>query len=160
MIDLADEAVAGHLHSGCGLLVGTIGTDGRPRAARAWGLTIVDPGARRVRLLIEADDVLTLANLRAGGRVAITGTSVQTFTSIQLKGRCVAIEAPTEADEARRVQYTRDFLDDITVHEGYPMEALERWADHRVVPCVVEVDSSFDQTPGPSAGVATGATGL
>jgi len=154
MIDLGDEAVTSHLHSGCALLVGTIGADGQPWASRGWGLTVIDADAGRLRLLVEADDPETVARLRAGGRVAITATSVINFKSIQVKGRGVAIVELTEDDQRRRDQYVHDLVHDIHSVEGYAKDVLESWARRRVVPCIVEVDTSFDQTPGPSAGAA------
>jgi len=154
MINLGDATTAEYLHSGCALLVCTVGADGHPRAGRAWGLTVVDAEAGRVRLLVEADDHITVANIRGGGAVAITATSVMTFRSMQLKGRGLGIEQPTPEDGAKRDQYTHDFLRDVYATNSYDMDIMERWARRPIVASLIEVDSSYDQTPGPSAGVA------
>jgi hypothetical protein len=154
MIDLGEATTTEYLHSGCALLVCTVGADGRPRGSRAWGLTVVDAEAGRVRLLVEADDHITVANIRGGGAVAITATSVVTFRSMQLKGRGLGIEQPTPEDFAKRDQYTQDFLSDVHTVNRYPMEMMERWARRHIVASLIEVDASYDQTPGPSAGVA------
>jgi len=132
----------------------TVGADGHPRASRAWGLTVVDAHAGRVRLLVEADDHITVANIRGRGAVAITATNVMTFGSMQLKGRGLGIEQPTAEDTAKRDQYTHDFLDDVHAANSYPMDVMERWAGRRIIAALIEVDSLYDQTPGPSAGVA------
>ena len=151
-----DQPMIDYLHSGCAVLVGTVDAVGRPHASRGWGLTVLDPQAGRVRLLLDAADVVTLANVLPGAPVAITTASVPTLHSVQLKGRVVLVEPADETDEAKRVQYTDDFTHDIHRTDGDPMEMLVRWADRHVVACVVDVDSSFDQTPGPTAGSLLG----
>jgi hypothetical protein len=154
MIDLDDPATVAFLHSGCALLVSTVDGDGMPHAGRAWGLTVVDAGKGLLRVLLEADDAVTVANVYAARPIAVTATNVIDFHSIQLKGRPVSVEVRTPVDEAKQVQYTTDFLADVHEVDSYPIDLMERWAARTVVPCLVTVDSSFDQTPGPSAGVA------
>lgn len=151
-MDVFDESTIEFFHAGCSLLVGTADVTGRPHAGRGWGLTVLDPHSGRVRLLVDADDTTTLANLQPGAPVAITTASVPTLHSVQMKGRVALVEAATEADEAKRVQYTTDFTNDIHKTDGDPLEIVTRWAARPVVACIVDVDSSFDQTPGPSAG--------
>jgi hypothetical protein len=155
MIDLADPATSQFLHSGCALQICTVEPDGRPHAGRAWGLTVVDAEAGLIRLLVEADDAVTVTNLRDGRAMSLTATNVTNFHSMQLKGRGLTIDVPTEADEAKHAQYTNAFLMDVHHSNGYAMELMQRWAGRPVVPGLVTVDSSFDQTPGPSAGAAT-----
>lgn len=140
------------LHSGCALLVGTADVIQRPHASRAWGLTVVAADPLRVRLLVDAADATTLANLQPGALVAITAASVLTLRSLQMKGHVVRTEAADEADEAKRVQYTADFANDIHTTDGDPLTAILPWANRDVVACLVEVEATFDQTPGPSAG--------
>lgn len=147
-----DDEMIRFLHTGCALLVGTVAADGTPHAGRAWGLEVVDAAAGRIRLLVEADDAVTLANLQLGAPVAVTGADVRTLHSIQLKGRVVAVGAATEADEARRVRYTDDFIADIHDTDGMAPGPLHSWARTRIVACDIDASASFDQTPGPAAG--------
>lgn len=147
-----DEAMIEFFHAGCSLLVGTVDATGKPHAGRAHGLTVLDAQSERVRLLVDLDDTTTVANLQPGARVAITTASVPTLHSVQMKGHVVRVEEATDADEAKRIQYTADFTNDIHKTDGDPLEMIQRWADRRIRACVVDVDSSFDQTPGPSAG--------
>ena len=147
-----DESMIEYLHSGCALLVGTVDETGRPHAGRGLGLTVLDPDGGRVRLLVDAEDSATLANLRQGAMVAITTASVLTLQSFQMKGRLALVEAGTESDDAKRIQYATDFINDIHNTDGDAVEVLERWALRPIVACIVDVDSWFDQTPGPSAG--------
>jgi hypothetical protein len=160
MIALDDPGTVAFLHSGCALLISTVDGDGVPHAGRAWGLTVVDPATGLLRLLLEADDAVTVANVYAARSIAVTVTNVANFHSIQLKGRPVSVEVRTSEDEAKQIQYTTDFLADVHEANAYPIDLMERWADRPVVPCLIAVDSSFDQTPGPSAGVAIDRTTL
>jgi predicted pyridoxine 5'-phosphate oxidase superfamily flavin-nucleotide-binding protein len=149
-----DESVIEFLHSGCAVLVGTVDSEGTPHACRAWGLTVVDATNERLRLLADADDRVTMANLTPGAMVAITVAGVATFRSMQMKGCVVGTDTLTDADLAKQAQYTDDFVHDISLIDRVPEALLRRWSDRRVVPFLVDIDSSFDQTPGPSAGCA------
>jgi hypothetical protein len=155
-MDVFDEATIEFFHSGCSLLVGTVDTTGKPHAGRGSGLTVLDPQSGRVRLLVNLDDAPTVANLQPGAHVAITTASVRTLYSVQMKGQVVCVETATETDEAKRDQYTTDFTNDIHEIDGDELEMLHRWTACRIVACVVDVDSLFDQTPGPSAGTPMG----
>jgi hypothetical protein len=158
MIDLGDDDVSAFLHSGCALIVGTLGADGQPCASRGWGLTIVDVDAGLIRVLVEADDATTIANIHAGGPIAVTATDVTSYRSMQLKGTPVRLETATAEDLAKRDEYTTDFTQKIHETDGYPLASLQHaFARDHVVPCIIEVDSTFDQTPGPRAGMAIGA---
>ncbi len=136
--------------------MGTVGPDGAPYASRAWGLTLIATATSPVRLLLDAADATTLANLERegdhGGRIAITGADVRTLRSFQLKGRVVAFEAVTEADHQKADRYCDDFFTDIEVTDGTPRVLTERLRPARYVACTVEVEEAFDQTPGPQAG--------
>lgn len=140
--------------------MGTVGPDGAPYASRGWGLTLTATATATspVRLLLDADDVVTLANLERvgghGGRIAITGADVRTLRSFQLKGRVLAIEAVTDADHEKADRYCDDFFTDILVTDGTPRVLTERLRPARFVACTVEVEEAYDQTPGPQAGSA------
>ncbi len=109
-----------------------------------------------MRLLLDASDDATLANLRRdgdhGGRIAITVADVRTLRSFQLKGRVAALDPATEADREKADRYCDDFFTDIEVTDGTPRVLTERLRPARYVACTVEVEEAFDQTPGPHAG--------
>ncbi|HEY7626293.1 MAG TPA: hypothetical protein VH761_04470 [Ilumatobacteraceae bacterium] len=152
-----DESMIEFLQSGCSWVVATLDSEGRPHAGRGWGVTVLDPVNGRVRLVADADPV-TVAHLRPGAAIALTGAVVSTLRSTQLKGHVVHVEAMTATDEARRVQHTTALLTEIHNFDGDPIEMLQRWATRPLVACEIDVESSFDQTPGPSAGTPLGAT--
>lgn len=139
---------------GCALVIGTVGPDGSPHASRGWGLTLTPATASPVRLLLDAGDAVTLANLRreGDGRVAITGADVVTLRSFQLKGRVVAIDDADAEDRAKVDRYCDDFFTDIEATDGTPRVLTERLRPAAYVACTVEIDEAYDQTPGPGAG--------
>jgi hypothetical protein len=140
------------IDDGAGLVVGTVGHDGEPRATRAWSATIVDPDERRIRIVVGADDPVTVDNLGVGATMALNGADVRTFRSVQLKGRIVAVEAATADDlDIARVQSDR-FLQAVHETDGNPLEQLRRILPVDVVAVEMTVDEMYDQTPGPEAG--------
>lgn len=147
-----DDSTIQFLHGGCSLLVGSVRPDGRPHGGRGWGLTVTDRHRGHVRLLLNANDTITVGNLQPGAAVAICTADVETLHSLQLKGRVLAVEPANAVDVAKREQYTADFTGDIHRTDGDPLELLLRWASCPITACVVELDEVFDQTPGPSAG--------
>jgi hypothetical protein len=142
------------IEDGAGLVVGTVGDDGEPRATRAWSVTLVDPDERRVRVVVSADDEVTVANLRVGTTMALNGADVRTLRSVQLKGRVVAVEAagPDDLDSAR--DQSERFLQAVHDTDGNPLEQLRRILPIEVVVVEVVVVEMYDQTPGPDAGGA------
>ncbi len=149
---MLDDSTIQFLHGGCSLLVGSVSPDGRPHGGRGWGITVTDRHLDQVRLLLNANDTITVGNLQPGAAVAICTADVETLHSLQLKGRVLAVESANEADLVKRQQYTADFTSDIHRTDGDPLELLNRWAACPIIACVVELDAVFDQTPGPSAG--------
>jgi hypothetical protein len=149
-MSFASELMA-MIDSGAGLVVATVSDDGEPRADRAWAAAVVDENRRRVRFVMSADDPAVVRNLEAGS-VSLTGAEVVTYQSIQLKGRPVVVEPPTDDDvEMARVQ-TASFFAAVHRADGNPVEALSRMLPLQMVAVEMIVEETFDQTPGPSAG--------
>ncbi|MGZ4693887.1 MAG: pyridoxamine 5'-phosphate oxidase family protein [Acidimicrobiales bacterium] len=140
------------LQSGCAAIVGTVGPDGYPHAGRAWGLDVVDAGRGTLRMLIDADDELTVDHLSGDGAVAITAANVPTLRSVQVKGRSLGVEPATAADDARAQRFCDEFFTDIVETDGTERILVERLVPLRYLVCHVQVEEIFDQTPGPSAG--------
>lgn len=139
------------------LIVGVVDAEGRPRAVRGWGMTVVgtgDAGGALLRLLVDERDTDAVAHLPGGGAIAVTGADVPTLRACQVKGRVIAVEAPTAEDRALADRHRRNLSGVIADTDGYAVETvLKSWTDD-VVACVLEVDELFDQTPGPAAGAA------
>jgi Pyridoxamine 5'-phosphate oxidase len=140
------------LESGCALIVATVSVDGEPRATRGWGLDVL--GENQVRILLEADDHVTLEHLASHDSIAITSTSVRTLHSMQLKGRALRIEPATDDDRRRAARFCDDFFSDIVAIDGYDRALLDRLVPADYVTCTVAVEAAYDQTPGPRAGAS------
>jgi hypothetical protein len=149
-----DDETTTFLQSGCALIVGTVAPDGMPHAARAWGLDVEERGPFPVlRLLLDVDDQVTLDSMVAGGRVAVTATSVRNLRSMQLKGRSLGLDPDRPDDQERADRYTEQFFADITETDGTDPELLESFRPFGVRACRLRVEERFVQTPGPEAGV-------
>jgi hypothetical protein len=149
---MIDPETAALLESGCSISVATVGPDGAPHASRGYGLTVLgDRG--HVRLLLDADDRSTLANLGGGGPISVTGVSIPTLRAVQLKGQ---VEEPTVTSEAtdiaRAAAHLDRFFSDVNRIEGTPVALLERLRPSAFAVCTITVGEVFDQTPGPDAG--------
>jgi hypothetical protein len=148
-----DPDSAALIEGGSSLIVGTVGSDGAPRATRGWSALIVDQGPpARVRMLVSETDTDALADLDATGAIAVTGADVPTLRSVQFKGQVVAVEDPTDDDLARCERYIDALFSDIVRADGARREVLVRWIPTGYRAVVIEVAERFDQTPGPGAG--------
>jgi hypothetical protein len=147
-----DAQTVALLESGCSICVATVGPDGAPYASRAFGITVA-PERSHLRLLLDADDEGTLANLRRGCAIAITGVDVATMRAIQVKGvtdeprRTVA-----PSDVARATAHIDTLIANIHGLEQTPTGLIERIRPVAFAVCTVAVTEVFDQTPGPVAG--------
>jgi hypothetical protein len=141
------------IEAGAGLILGTVDDDGAPRGIRAWGARVVDVEARRVRIVLTADDRRVVDNL-AGGKAAFTAADVRTLRSVQLKGRVVTVEPPTPDDVALTRSQIDRFFEVVNKTDGNPLEQLELMLPTEMVAIEVVVDEEYDQTPGPTAGAA------
>ncbi len=144
--ELADRMAAG-----MSLLIGTACADGAPHAGRVWGVEVLDLSGR-LRVLLDADDPRTIANVARGGRVAFTASEVHTHLTFQMKGRAVRVESATARDVAIADTWAKGFLDAITAFDGYDRQSLEQWRQTDCVAAEIEVFELFDQAPGPKAG--------
>lgn len=145
-----DDDLVPFLESGCALVIGSVSADGAPFAARGWGLDVLDPAAGRIRLLVAAADLPSL-----GPAIAVTGASVRTLRSVQLKGTVEVVEERADAaDEERSARYRDDFFGTVADADGTPRATLDRLQPGALAALRIAVDELYDQTPGPGAGAA------
>jgi hypothetical protein len=157
-VQVLDAEVVALVEGGCGLIVATVGHDGSPHATRGWGLDVVSAEPCRVRFLLDADDTRARDDLAGGHPIAITCADVPTLRSVQLKGTSAGVAPAVAGDDERKARYAGAFYSDIHSTDGTPMHVLVRITPDEVVAVLVDVVEVFDQTPGPGAGRAVGAT--
>jgi hypothetical protein len=148
-----DAKTRAFFESGAPFVVGTVSAAGEPCATRGWGLAVVS-GATTCRLLLDADDVVSLRNLAETGRIAVTAADVRTLASVQFKGRVEAINAVTPADEELAAHFCDLFYEAVEATDGTPRADLDRMTPAAFIACTVAVAEFFDQSPGPAAGSA------
>jgi hypothetical protein len=150
---LAPETTA-FLEGGCSLIVGTVGADGAPTAARGWGLTVLAREQAECRLLLDATATRTQDDLRATGVIAVTAADVPTLHALQLKGRVSELGPGTAADSERAAQFAAAFFRDVHETDGTELAVLQQLFPDEFVAVVVQFAEVYDQTPGPHAGAA------
>jgi hypothetical protein len=89
--------------------------------------------------------------------LAVTVTDVRTLDSVQFKGPASAPEPATDEDLEAVERYCTAFFDAVREIDGIPRELMERLLPRAFATCVVEVEHTYDQTPGPKAGTPVGA---
>ena len=137
------------LESGGSAVVGTVDGDLLPDSTRAWGVQVKGD---RLRFLLPAASTRSVANLRAGGPVALTVTEVLHLRSVQVKGRAAVVEEPAPDDLARSQRYRAEFFRAVHEADGSDIALLERMAPDALVAVECTIEAAFDQTPGPGAG--------
>lgn len=147
-----DESIQTVVEAGSPLILATASADGRPHAARGWGITAVDSARGLIRVLLDADDPVTVANAKLGGPIALTAADVVSLRSVQFKGKCVSVEPATDADRDSSARYCDKFFADVEQTDGTPRVKLERLVPNDLLAVIVEVRELFNQTPGPRAG--------
>ena len=147
---IADEDAA-LLEGPSSLIVGTVDETGLPDATKAWGVAVA-PDRERMRVVLSSDEERTLANARSTGVFALTATNVDTFVSVQVKGRVESVEPESDADRACREQHIDGFKCALNQSDGTPIEILSRIEPCGFVTVVATIEEAFDQTPGPTAG--------
>lgn len=152
---MIDQQLDGAIAAGNGLIVGSVGSDGEPRATRAWSAVVTNHTTRHVRVVVSADDPATEEHLN-GGVLALTGAHILTLQATQLKGPVVAVEEPTASDIHTMAAHSTAFFDAVMATDGNPIELLQRLLPTRVVAVEFLVEEIYDQSPGPGAGERLG----
>ena len=133
-------------------VVGTVDATGAPHATRAWGAWVLG-GGTRLRFLLPAADSRAAADLVATGQVAFNATVVDTLRSVQVKGVRAVVEPATADDRVLHERFVRELFQALHDNDGSDIGALQHMRPADVVAVECDVESVFDQTPGPSAGV-------
>jgi hypothetical protein len=145
-----DAELAAHLQGPVSALLATTDATAVPDATRISGLVALD--GHRLRVLIASDATTARANATPGARVATLVTNIVTYRSIQLKGSVlIASPARTPGDLALVDHHVRSFVEASPI-VGIDPAVADRFFAIEVVPLVLEIDTLFDQTPGPGAG--------
>jgi len=136
---------------GVSLLVGTCGPDLAPDCVRAGGVRVWPDACRLTVLLPAATAAVSIANLAANPRLALTFSEIATHRTFQIKGAVLDVREGDESDRALALRYRTAFAAALATYGQLPRVALRI----SVWPCwAVDLDIAtvYAQTPGPSAG--------
>lgn len=146
-----DAALREHLLGGATIIVGAVDADGNPYASRGYGASPVSDDI--VHVFLDAGHTDLIGHVRGSGRLAVTSGNVFTFQSVQLKGGVEALGPATAGEHDTAVELTRRLISRIAQVENLPTAMFDYRIPPAFVTCTIRVDSIFDQTPGPMAGL-------
>jgi hypothetical protein len=149
-----DERNRAFLCDRAALIVGFVGPDGKPRAARGWGLQIPDDDPSRCRLLVDQREVPFLQHLVPGGLIAVTAADVVSLRSIGLKGPVESVGPVDQHDVDHHLVHCDRFFDDIEATDHTPRHLLDHFRPGPLAAVTFRAAQVFDQSPGPAAGRA------
>jgi hypothetical protein len=148
---LIDAMLKAFLEAEVTIYVGTRAADLTPEITMGWGMR-VQPEGREVDIFIDrAAGARTLENLRTSRLIAVTCASAITFQTVQVKGVCTEIEAPTQ-DDLVWVNGHREAYAEAVRFRGIPPHVSSSTWSRDVMRVRFLVNELFDQTPGPGAG--------
>jgi len=140
-----------YMESGVSLLVGSRDAALLPASARGFGVAVDAPSCTATVFLATAGTEVTLSNLRDNGQLALTLSRPLDHRSLQVKGHVLSIGETDE--QGRRIQdrYFSLFCEGL-VFSGHQEKLLRRIRYYPSHAVRFQIESMFDQTPGPGAG--------
>ncbi len=125
-----------------------------PSAARGFGCRVDDDGRRITVFLPCGRCADLLADLRAGGPVAVVFSRPSTHRTLQVKGLAATVTPLALGDRDVMLDYGRRFGEEIVMLEfddGFA-NAMTAGAGEDAVAAAFVPTAIYDQTPGPGAG--------
>jgi hypothetical protein len=151
---LLDEARAVFITQRVAMNVASCSAGRVPSLVRAHGCR-VSADRRRVTLFVSVPRATAvLADLRAGGAIAVVFSLPRTHETIQMKGARASIVPLEDGDATLMKTYVESFVDELC-RLGYRepfVRAMMSSADEESVGVMFEPTAAFVQTPGPNAG--------
>jgi hypothetical protein len=145
------EELARHLSVGSSLLVATRDARMRPALARCGAARLGPDGLLRLAIPVP-EGATVVANIEANGAIALTAALPITFRTLQVKG-ADAHRAPWPEQERWVDVHRRAFIEEAVRIGADRASVGEMWST-RFVSIAFTPAEVFDQTPGPSAGLA------
>jgi hypothetical protein len=140
-----------HAESGVSLLVGTCSAELSPDCVRGVGVRVWPDACHLTVLVPSATSAVSLANLAANPRVAVTLCHIPTHRTVQVKGRVLAVREGGEADRALATVYLERLARDLA-WVGQPAANTLRLGHWPCKAIDLAIDVVYAQTPGPVAG--------
>ena len=142
-----------YMESGVSLLIGSRDAALRPASARGFGVEIDAASCAATVFLPASGAAITLNNLRDNGQIALTFSRGFDHRSLQVKGRMLSIDESNERQQRLQDRYFALFSEGL-VFIGHQQKLLSRVRYYPSYALRFQLESMFDQTPGPGAGRA------
>ncbi len=152
MVEITDELVQ-VIEGGTAAWMATADRELRPTATRVMGASFVR-GRDRLALFVPTEQASrTFTNLDHSSQLAVFFCRVTDYRAVQIKGTVVSRRAASDEDRTYQQRYMTAFVEACTSigMSRRVMESLAYWPSTRIE---IDVEASFEQTPGPRAGVA------
>lgn len=137
----------------CGIALAVVSFDFRPIVGKGVGCVVGD-GRLRITTRKPANEKL-LEAVQRGSPIAATFSRPTTHGSIQFKARSARLDDPDKEDYLAAQRQRERFSKEL-ISSAYSPEFTERYtafAPYELVVVEFNPDETFDQTPGPAAGV-------
>jgi len=140
-----------YMESGVSLLVGSRDAALRPASARGFGVAVDAASGTATVFLAMAGSEVTLSNLRNNAQIALTLSRPLDHRSLQVKGHVLDIGETSEAQRRIQDRYFSLFCEGLVLsgHQEKLLRRIRYYPSHAVR---FQIESMFDQTPGPGAG--------
>jgi predicted pyridoxine 5'-phosphate oxidase superfamily flavin-nucleotide-binding protein len=146
-----DDSLKEFIESAVAVVVGTGDDNGRPHVTGGWGPRVLDDRSTIDLFLDTERATLTLRDLQANGRIAMTIADPVSYRSAQFKGKLQYSRELTEDDHDWVRKHREGFAAAIAII-GDPNAVIRTlWMDE-ITHIAFAVERAFDQTPGPDAG--------
>ncbi len=133
--------------------IGTVGPSGKPTFLRVLGVTGTLDTRQLRAVFSRAIAGPTLDDLKGNPVVALTVADITTMHSRQFKGKVLAVQDASDAEQAIAEQSIRTAMGPIAMFFGATAAAgWERYYAAPFMTLMLEYSTRFNQTPGPDAG--------
>lgn len=148
--DLIDDELRTFLLGPVSILLATADRLHTPDATRVAGIAPISDSS--VRILVSTEATAARSNTTVGARCALLATDITTYRSVQWKGTvAVASHERTAGDLALMHRHVSAF-EAGSLQVRMPACITAKLFAFDVVALELELQSRFDQTPGPGAG--------
>jgi hypothetical protein len=150
---MVDPTLAAFLQEGLGVYVGTRNTALEPNGARGVAVRVEEDGRHLVVYVAEVAADRILSDLEANGQIAVSFGRPRDDRACQVKGLFVGSRAASNGERDDVLSQWERFRDALE-YIGISRPITNGWVAWPAVALRLKVTAVFEQTPGPSAGVA------
>ena len=148
---MIDRDLAGFLHDGVGIHIGTRNAQFEPNGARAISVKVDADGKHLDVFISDVAAARVLPDLEANGLAAVVFARPTDERACQVKGTFVAMRRVDEGERAAASVQWNAFLDSLE-YIGIPRVSANTWVSAADLVIRLKVTAIFEQTPGPDAG--------